>query len=191
MRMVENEFKSVLDYIHEMYNRSSVAINLAFSAIILNDKELAEDVIAIEHQMNELKVELEKRVISSRVPAEEVESMAGVLEVAHATEQITNNARTIAAFTASDRKHHPILTKALSHPNKQVYKVAIKKGSTVDGKLLGEAHIEDLSGVSLVAVKQKKQWLRSHLVEGTLSAGDLLLVSGTEEQFKKLEKMVH
>lgn len=188
--MVESEFKSVLDYVHEMYNKSSVAISLAFSAVILNDKDLAQDVLDIEAQMNHLKVELEKRVIATRVPTEEVESMAGILEVTHATEQITNSARMIAEFTASDRKHHPILTRAISRPDRQVFKVDVKKGSTVDGKALSEAHIEDLSGVSITAVKQKKQWIRPHLVE-KLGGGDLLLVSGTNEQFKKLEKMVH
>ena len=187
----EPEFRSVLDYIQEMYTYSSVAINLAFSAVILNDKELALDVLDIETRMNHIKVELEKRVITSRVPPEEVESMAGVLEVAHATEQITNSARTIAAFPAHERKHHPILTKAISQPNQQVYKTAVKKGSTVDGKSVHDAHIEDLSGVDIIAIKKGKVWQRPYLILQPLRENDLLLVNGSQDQFKKLEKLVH
>lgn len=189
LKKIERTDKGILDYLAEMKKISELSVDLAYSALLLDDKELAEDVVRLEKKMNKLKYELEAKTVMARLPPKEAEGMVAVLEVANSTEKISNAAREIATLVIKGVKKHPILKKALPSEETETHKIKIKKESLIIGKTLGEIDINELTGMRLMAIKKKNEWHYMPSTATTIKANDILLLTGPIKNKKLLEKI--
>ncbi len=189
LKKIDRTDKGILDYLTEMKRISELSVDLAYSALLLDDKGLAEDVINLEKTMNKLKYELEAKTVMIRLPPSEAEGMVAVLEVANSTEKISNAAREIASLVTKGVKRHPIIKKALPREETEPYKITVKKGSPIIGKRLGELDIGELTGMQLLALKKKSGWLHMPEPSTVIETNDILLLSGLTKNKKLLEKI--
>jgi uncharacterized protein with PhoU and TrkA domain len=89
----------VRDLLVEMKNLSELMIDLAYSAALYNDKELAEDVLALEAHIDTLGYLLGiELMIASRGAPKAAPTMVGISTVGGGNRQITDAAADIAAI---------------------------------------------------------------------------------------------
>ena len=78
----------VRDLFLEMKNLSELMIDLAYSAALFNDRELAEDILELENRVDTLDYLLEMTIMIAARDAHDAEALAGVSAVASAADKI-------------------------------------------------------------------------------------------------------
>ena len=77
----------------EMKNLSELMIDLAYSAALYNDKDLAEDVLALERRVDTLAYLLDMEIMVASRDPKDAEAMVGITRVAGATDRTTRQGR--------------------------------------------------------------------------------------------------
>ena len=76
-----------------MKNLSELMVDLAYSAILFNSKAAAEEVIALENEVNAMNYEIKKESLVAARSYEDAEKLTALLEIAEAAESIANAAK--------------------------------------------------------------------------------------------------
>lgn len=184
---VDNE-RGVLDYLIDMRDLTELIVDLAYSSVLLDNKELAKDVIELGKKIDQLRYEIQVKTILSRLPPEEAEGMVAVLNLAEETERISDSARNIAGIVIKGMKKHPLLKEALTKGETGIYKEEVKEGAAIIGKKVSELNIIEATGMKLIAIKKKDGWHYMPTEAQEIEKGDVLLITGPSENKKLLEK---
>jgi uncharacterized protein with PhoU and TrkA domain len=179
----------VRELLLEMKNLSELMIDLAYSAALYNDKDLAEDVLALESRVDTLAYLLNMELmVASRNP-KDAEAMVGISKVASSTDKISDAAADIAAIVTRNIGIHPIVGEIFEKVEERLIKVTVKANSTIVKKRIDELDLAAKMGVDIIAIRRNKDWILDP--EGTerILQGDILITRGTSlgiEEFKDL-----
>lgn len=190
VKKVMSDDRGVLDYLIDMRDLTALIVDLSYSAVLLDDKDLAKDVIELERKINHLKMEVQLKTILSRLPPEEAEGMVAVLQLAENTEQISNRARANAEMVLKGMKKHPLIKEALTSGDTGIYKEAVKPDAALVGKRLEELNLIEAAGMQLLAIKKKDGWHYMPTEANRIEGGDILLMTGPSENKKLLDKLL-
>jgi uncharacterized protein with PhoU and TrkA domain len=163
-------------------------IDLAYSSLLLNSRELAEEVQALEEGMDNLHTDFELLVLSSGFKPEESKDFLGLIRLGVVTEEIADAATEIAGVVLRGLEPHPILRRVIEEAEETVTRVRISNTSPLVGKSLREAQIQEETGMWVLVIRRGKKWLRPR-PETVIKAGDVLIASGYaegEEDFEEL-----
>ncbi|MGA2386008.1 MAG: TrkA C-terminal domain-containing protein [Candidatus Bathyarchaeia archaeon] len=180
---------AVRELLLEMKNLSELMIDLAYSAALYNDKDLAEDVLALERRVDTLAYLLEMEImVASRNP-KEAEEMVGISRVASATDKISDAAADIAAIVTRNIGVHPIVGKFFEKVEERLMEVTVKPNSTIVEKTIRELKLAPRMGVDIIAIRRNKDWILDPKSEERIFQGDVLITRGAPtgiEAFKDL-----
>jgi uncharacterized protein with PhoU and TrkA domain len=176
------EFDRSIDIIVEMKNMCELAVGLAYSALLLNNKDIAHEVQAIEQHLNKRKYEVQDLVLEAAASAGEDEDLAdykSLLIFASASEKISNAASDIADPVVREIELHPIIALAVRESDEVIIKVEVADCSPIIGKTLRELRLETETGIHILAIKREKRWI--YFVSGkiTIQENDVLIARGS------------
>jgi len=179
----------VRELLLEMKNLSELMIDLAYSAALYNDKDLAEDVLALESRVDTLAYLLNMELmVASRNP-KDAEAMVGISKVASSTDKISDAAADIAAIVTRNIGIHPIVGEIFEKVEERLIKVTVKANSTIVKKRIDELDLAAKMGVDIIAIRRDKDWILDPEGKEKISQGDILITRGTSlgiEEFKDL-----
>jgi uncharacterized protein with PhoU and TrkA domain len=178
-----------VDLVVELKDVSEVAVNLAYSAILLQDDALAAEVGAIESTSDDLFHRLEGWVLRSAAELEDPDELRGLLHLASASERIVDAARAMCRLVEVGGTPHPILAAALSETDEVVGEAVVAPGSAMDGRTVGELRLHVEVGMELLAVQRKERWLHRPRRTQVLRDGDRLLAIGPAEGTDRLRAL--
>lgn len=180
----------VRDLLVEMKNLSELMIDLAYSAALFNDKELAEDVLVLERHIDDLAYLLEMEImIAARGDPKDAEDLIGVSTVAAATDKISDAAADIAAIVTRDIGIHPIVGSIFEKVEERLMKATVKEDSIISGKQVGDLDLAARMGVDIIAIRRNKDWLINPKASERLLPEDTLITRGAPlgtKEFKDL-----
>lgn len=188
MAQDERRFEIVIDKMVELKDTSELMIDLAYSSLLLNSRELAEEVHALEKRMDDLHTEFELLVLARCLAPEESRDFLGLIRLALAAESIADAAAQIADVVLRGLKPHPVIRLAIREAEETVMRVPVSKGSILIGKSLQEVQIHEDTGMWVLAVRRGESWLRPK-PDVVLSEGDVLIAAGYaggEEDLRQL-----
>jgi len=165
---------SVREILVEMKDLSEFMIDLAYSAALFNDKELAEEVVRLEGRVDTLAYLLDMNVMVAARSADAAESLVGVAAVASATDKISDAAADIAAIVLRDICVHPIVREAFEKVEERLGCVQVGSKSVLVGKRLRELEL----GVDIIAIRREDEWLVNPKPDETIEDEDFLIVRG-------------
>ena len=179
----------VRELLLEMKNLSELMIDLAYSSALYNDKDLAEDVLALESRVDTLGYLLEMEImVASRNP-KEAEAMVGISRVASATDKISDAAADIAAIVTRNIGVHPVVGKFFEKVEEHLMKVTVKPNSTIVKKTIDELELAPTMGIDIIAIRRNQDWILNPKGEERIFQGDVLITRGAPtgiEAFKDL-----
>ncbi|MGA2523421.1 MAG: TrkA C-terminal domain-containing protein [Candidatus Bathyarchaeia archaeon] len=179
----------VRELLLEMKNLSELMIDLAYSAALYNDKDLAEDVLALESRVDTLGYLLEMEImVASRNP-KEAEAMVGISRVASATDKISDAAADIAAIVTRNIGVHPVVGKFFEKVEEHLMKVTVKPNSTIVKKTIDELELAPTMGIDIIAIRRNQDWILDPKGGERIFQGDVLITRGAPtgiEAFKDL-----
>ena len=180
MTITEKHFKEIVDKLVTLKDTSELMIDLAYSSLLLNSQALAEEVEALENHMDDLHTDFERLVLSSGFKPEESKDFLGLMRLGVVTEQIADAAMEIADVVLKGLEPHPILRTVIEEAEETVTKVTVTENSTLAGKTIREAQLQEETGMWVLVIRRGNWWLRPR-PDTVIKAGDVLIASGYAE----------
>ena len=181
-------FEKICGDLVELKDTSEMMIDLAYSALLYNSRQIAEEVMMLEERMDDLHTEFELLVLSSRGEPEDARELLGLIRMGVVTERIADAAAEIAEVVLRGEETHPVLRMVIEDAEETVDRVVVSEGSPVLGKTLREARIPQETGMWVLVIRRGNKWMRPK-PSTVLEAGDVVMASGYadgEEDFRKL-----
>lgn len=185
---LNERFKEICDYLVELKNTSELMIGLAYSSVLLNNKELAEEVQMLEEYMDRLHTDFELLVLSS-ASGEDARGMLGLIRLGLATEMIADAAAEIAEVVLRGEKTHPILKMVIEEAEETVERATLSEGSPLVGMTLREARIPEETGMWVLTIRRGDRWVRPG-PETVLEGGDVLIAAGYADGVEDFKRFV-
>jgi uncharacterized protein with PhoU and TrkA domain len=186
--ITEKHFKKIVDKLVTLKDTSELMIDLAYSSLLLNSQALAEEVEALENHMDDLHTDFERLVLSSGFKPKESKDFLGLIRLGVVTEQIADAAMEIADVVLKGLEPHPILRTVIEEAEETVTKVTVSKKSTLVGKTIREAQLQEETGMWVLVIRRGNWWLRPR-PDTVIKAGDVLIASGYAEGEADLETL--
>ena len=123
-------------------------MDLAYSALLLNSNYLAEEVMSLEEQMDQLHIDFQCEVLSKTEEETNPRELLGIIRMGNVTERIADAASEIAEVVLRGGEPHPILSMVIQDAEETVEHVTVSKDSIVVGKTLKQAQIAEETGIS-------------------------------------------
>jgi len=187
--ITEEHFKKIVDKLVFLKDTSELMIDLAYSSLLLNSQALAEEVAALENHMDNLHTEFELLVLSSGFTPEESKDFLGLIRLGVVTEEIADAAMEIADVVLRGLEPHPILKLVIEEAEETVTKVTVSETSTLVGKKIREAQLQEETGMWVLVIRRGNWWLRPR-PDTMIKAGDTLIAAGYAEGEADFESLV-
>jgi uncharacterized protein with PhoU and TrkA domain len=179
----------VSDLLVEMKNLSELMIDLAYSAALFNDKELAEDVMELESRIDTLAYLLDMEIMIAARDAEDAETLIGVSTVAAAADKISDAAADIAAIVTRNIGIHPIIGEIFEKVEERLMKATVKEGSVITRKRIGDLDLAARMGVDIIAIRRNKDWILDPEDTERIFLGDILITRGAPVGIKEFKDL--
>ncbi|MDI6724123.1 MAG: potassium channel family protein [Methanobacterium sp.] len=181
--------KSIKDILIEMKNMSELMVDLAYSAMLFNSKDAAEEVIKLENKVNRLNYQIKKESLLAARTVEDAEKLTALLEVGEAAETIADSAKDIADLVLRDMRPHPVFKMVMEESDETIKRITIVEGSELIGKSLGELLLATRTGMTVIAIRRNESWIYGPDKNTILAADDTLIAKGNETGGILLEKL--
>jgi uncharacterized protein with PhoU and TrkA domain len=191
MSMVEHKqevFEEIVARFVELKNTSELMIDLAYSSLMLNSKDLADEVQRLEEYMDKLHTEFELLALTSDFKKEEASGFLGLIRLGVATEKIADAAAEMAEVVLRGIEPHPVLKLAIREAEETVTQACVTADSPLVDKTLKEARVHEETGMWVLAIKRGEKSLRPK-PDTVIHPGDVLLASGYAEGVEDLKKL--
>jgi uncharacterized protein with PhoU and TrkA domain len=186
--ITEEHFKKIVDKLVLLKDTSELMIDLAYSSLLLNSQALAEEVADLENHMDNLHTDFELLVLSSGFTPKESKDFLGLIRLGVVTEKIADAAMEIADVVLRGLEPHPILRLVIEEAEETVTKVTVSETSTLVGKTIREAQLQEETGMWVLVIRRGNLWLRPR-PDTDIRSGDILIAAGYaegEEDFESL-----
>lgn len=176
--MLEAGSFNVKDMLVEMKDISGSMLDLAYSAVLYSDPEIAKEVYKLEEKMHLLLYKMRIAIMLGARSLEDAIEFAGILQIASAAEKISNTAGDIAKIAESVD-----ITRYLDRSDfeEAVINVKIKPTSVLKDKTLKGLKLETETGMSVLAIKRHSKWIYLPDENEQLREEDLIIASGPTE----------
>jgi len=186
---VEYQPRSVREILIEMKDISELMIDLAYSAALFNDHELAEEVIELESYVDMLAYQLNMSTMVAARDPEDAETLVGVLKVASSANKISDAAADIATIVLKKIGVHPLVSEVFKKVAEGLVKATVHQNSVLAGKRLDELELASKIGVDIIGIRRKRQWIIDPKGEEKILKGDILIARGSHTGVEELKKL--
>ncbi len=171
----------------QMKDISELMIDLAYSAALFNNRELAEEVIELEAKVDDLVYLLNMNLMLAARDKYDAETLAGVAKVGSLTNAISDAAADIASLVLHGIGVHPVVREVFQRAEEHLARVVLSEDSILTGKTVDDLDLAAEVGVDIMAIRRGMHWHINPDKE-ILMPEDVLVARGTDEGLKTLVK---
>ena len=175
----------------EMKNISELMIDLAYSAVIYNNKEIAEEVMYLGEMVRSLNIQLQRRAIEKAIVEKSVDEPLVVIRMGDVAEDMAEAAIELAYVVLKEIEPHPILKESLKEFDITIVRFRVHESSALVGKSLGSVRLASETGMWVIAIKRGEKWLFGPDESTVINVNDIVIAKGPLEGARKLKKICH
>ena len=173
----------------EMKNISELMIDLAYSSLIYNNKEIAEEVIYLEEKIDETYFMIEEEAIEQAIEDGNSAKALIIIRLATSIEAISDSAVQIANVVLRGVEPHPIIRESIKESDITITLAKVSENSVLANKTLGELNLASETGMWVIAIKRYKRWIFGPTEETKILSGDILIAKGPLNSIKHFKKL--
>jgi uncharacterized protein with PhoU and TrkA domain len=162
---------------------------LAFSALLFDNDQLAEDVIEMEMEIDELYTDLQEAILETAKYTENPKELMGMLHLGGSSEIIADAAANIAEIVLHDLPIHPVFKMAIEEADETITRVQIQPNSYMANKKFNDLNLAIETGMRILAIKRNYDWIYNPRKECKVIPGDVLIGIGPERGKEEFIKM--
>jgi uncharacterized protein with PhoU and TrkA domain len=179
---------NVKELLTEMKDVSELITDLAYSAIIFDSKEIAEEVKELESRMDKLLYQIRLTAMLATRTMEDAEQFSGLLQVASAAENISNAAGDIIKLLDTKIENRPFLSSLLQKADEKIRIIHVPEKSPMSDKTILELNVEAETGVRIIAIKKGEKWIYDPSDNTSIKGSDMLIVRGVNDGYIRLKE---
>ena len=180
---------SVRALLTEIQSITELMVDLAYSSVLFNDPDLAEEVVELEERIDYLKTLLRMNTAIAVRDRDDAEAMIGIMRVASAADRISDAAGEIAKIILLGLTVDPSVVEALTRVDERLIRARIHPTSVLGDKTLRQLGLGTHIGVDVIAIRRHKQLIINPTGSTTLRAGDTLIARGSDVGTLELDKL--
>ncbi len=186
MSALKNIEKSIL----KMKDTSELMVDLAYSALLYNNKEIAVEVYNLEDRVDELYNRIIKFAVRNTA-ALNPDIAWTLIRLATSIEMIADSARGIADVVLRDIEPHPIVKLSIRESEAIISKVTVESGANIVNCTLGGIRLASETGMWVIAIRRGNKWLFGPDENTNVKPGDILIVRGPIEGEESIRKFAY
>jgi uncharacterized protein with PhoU and TrkA domain len=169
---------------------SELMVDLAYSAVLFNNKDAAEEVLTLENRLNSMNYEIKKQSLVAARSLEDAEKLTTLLEIAEAAESMGNAAKDLADLTLKGFEPHPVFRAVMEESERNIIRLKVKEDSDLANESLGDLLLLNRTGMRIISIRRGESWIYGPDKNTVILADDFLIAKGTETGTEILEKLV-
>jgi uncharacterized protein with PhoU and TrkA domain len=185
---IEYEPTPVKELLTEMKDISELIIDLAYSAVLFDSDEMAEEVKYLDVRMDKLNYDIRMMAMLAARTKDDAEQLAGILQIAEAAESISNAAADIVLMLQD--KTRPILPRILKKADEKLFRIKVSKSSKACNQNLGHLKVESETGMRIIVIRRGDCWIYNPQSDTSIKADDWLITRGTDQGYEDLSKFL-
>ncbi len=175
-----DDLERAVDTIVHMKNLSELAVDLAYSSVLFDSEELAEEVRNLEVEVDALQSRFEAWVLRAAAEADDPVSLRGLIHLGTSTEMISDAAIDISEGVLRDIEVHPVVGMAVQESDEIITRIKIESGSGLDGTEISAGVPDADVTMSVIAIRRPEEgWLLVADSDAEVRSGDVLIAKGT------------
>ncbi|WP_297501733.1 TrkA C-terminal domain-containing protein [Thermococcus sp.] len=182
-----DEFEEIRNCLVEMKDLSALMIDLAFSSVMYNSEDIAEEVYLLEERMDDLTLNVKRLTLRAAKKEEDPERLLSIIDLAEINEHISDAAYGIADIILRDLEPHPIIRKIMEDTKEELGRVTVRPNSVLIGKTLEQLKLPSKIGTRIIAIKRGDRYIYDPGKKDTIEGGDVLIAVGSD--LDKLRKL--
>jgi uncharacterized protein with PhoU and TrkA domain len=166
----------------ELKDTSEFMVDLAYSSLLYNNTEIAEEVIFLEGKMDELGASIQDQLLDvAKDNPDAVAKFSVILRLQMAAEEIANAAASIADVVLRGLGEHPVIQMSIQESEVTIERATVAEDSILAGKTFGDIRLGSISGMYVIAIKRGSQFIYGPNKYTKIEAGDVLIARGPDE----------
>jgi len=180
--------ENVKDLLEEIKDLSELMLDLAYSSVFFESKEIAKEVLLLFNNLDALEERLYSHLFAASRGrySRKLISIIGILET---SKMVAYAARNMSELVLEGSELHSIVKEALQSSNRSITRAEIKSASGLANKTLGEVHLRSRTGVNIIAVRRKDKWVFYPNKHTRILENDILIGVGPGEGCKFFGKL--
>ncbi|MBQ7702662.1 MAG: potassium channel protein, partial [Candidatus Methanomethylophilaceae archaeon] len=119
----------------ELKDTSEFMVDLAYSSLLYNNTEIAEEVIFLEGRMDELGADIHEAIVDfGKEKPDEITKISVIIRLQMAAEEIANAAASIADVVLRGLGEHPVIQMSIQESEVTIEKATVSDDSILVGK---------------------------------------------------------
>ena len=184
----KRQFEEIVGRFVELKDTSELMMDLAYSSLLLNSRELAEEVQRLEGYVDRLHTDFELLVLLSRFKRDEAKGVLGLIRLGIAAEKIADAAAEMAEVVLRGIEPHPVLKLTIEEAEETITYARVAENSPLVNKTLHEARVPEETGMWVLAIRRGDRCIRPK-PDSKIEVGDVLIASGYAEGEEELKKL--
>ncbi|UCE35986.1 MAG: PhoU family transcriptional regulator [Thermoplasmata archaeon] len=175
----------------ELKDTSELMVDLAYSALLYDNEEIAKEVQLLEELVDKLNYKIQRTAFMISLDDKNVDKALAIIRLATSIEAIADAAMEIADVVLRDIEPHPIFKMSVMDSDVIITKTPVSKSSFLANKTLGQSRLMTDTGMWVIAIKRGKTWIYGPDENTKIKNGDVLFARGPregEKEFLKLTK---
>ncbi len=165
----------------QVKDTSEIMIDMAYSSLIFNERELADEVLQLANHVKDLNGSLEERVVERVSRDQDFDRAITYIRLSRAMEDIADAAEKIADVVLRDITVHPVLAESILESGTSIAREVIHKRSVLTASPLRDTSLATDTGWFVLVIKRGSRWIIGPDGETVLEAGDIIFARGPLE----------
>ena len=183
--------KTVKDLLVEIKDTSELIVDLAYSAILFDNEDIAEEVLELEDKIIDLLREMSVTSILAARSVEDAEAVSTILQIANASQKIGNAAGDIATLVLRGFKLPEEMVQAIiCNSEETIVKAVVSEDSEIANMTLGKSKLRTRTGMKIIAIKRGFNWIFNPDKDTKILKGDVLFARGDITAVPKFFELV-
>jgi len=183
--------RTVKDLLVEIKDTTELMLDLAYSAILYDNEDIAEEVLDLEQRVLEQLKQIRVVSILAARRVEDAEKVSSILQIANAGQKISSAAGDISSLVLRNFKlSRDIISLILYHSEETAVKVQVPETSEIAGKTLKESRLHTRTGMRVIAIKREFSWIFNPDRDTKVLKGDILFARGDPSTIPKFFEVV-
>ena len=173
--------RNLKDLLIEMKDTSELMVDLAYSAMVYDADDIAEEVLRLEDKMDTIDYHMKIAAMLSARRIDEAEEMSGVLQVAASSENIAKAAGDIAKIVLMDMGIPLELKVALREAEETIVRATVNEDSSMVGFTLNDLELDSDPGMWIIAIRRHDDWVYDPNKDTRIRPDDVLFARGHDD----------
>ena len=180
--------ENVKDLMEEIKDLSELMLDLAYSSVLFESKDIAKEVKLLHDRLEEMEEKIYLHLFAAS-RGKLAKKMISVIDLVESAKWVAFAAKNLSNMVLEGSALHPIIKEALKESDESITKAIITRNSMFHNKSIGEFRLGTEMGVHIIAIRRGDRWIFDPRKHTEMKEGDILICVGPSSSCDRLRKI--